>query len=131
MAVSPASVSAGQQHRTLAFTFTAAAGGTSGGSLSLTVPAGWSAPSVTNTAAGYVKSSAGSVTVTNRTITVSGITVSASHTVVITYGAKTFGGPGATAPPTAVGKQTWHAKAASTVAGTLTSLTTSPFVTVS
>ena len=41
------------------FTVTAAAGGMSGGTVTLVVPAGWSAPSVTGSAAGYTTASVG------------------------------------------------------------------------
>src|SRR5205823_10187275 len=61
LAPSTSLVSAGTG-RTLTFTYTAA-GGTSGGSISLTAPGNWSAPSMTAGAPGYVTASTGTVSV--------------------------------------------------------------------
>jgi hypothetical protein len=116
--------------KTLTFTYSVAAGGMSNGTLTLVVPSGWSVPSTTGSAPGYVTAGTGTVVVSNRTITVSGITRAGGTTVSITYGSKAAGGPGATAPPTAVGAQTWQARQRSTGAGTLTNLATSPSITV-
>ena len=52
-------VSASQTGRTITFTYTAATGGINNGSVTLVVPAGWSAPSTTGANAGYSTSSAG------------------------------------------------------------------------
>src|SRR5207253_5481377 len=56
-----ANVGYGSSGNTLVFTYTAAAGGISSGAVTLTAPAGWSAPSTTASAAGYTTSSARSV----------------------------------------------------------------------
>lgn len=114
-------VSASQAGTTTTFTYTAAPGGTVGGTLKVAVPSGWSAPSTSPTNAGYTTSSAGSLTVSNRTIFVSGVTLSAGAQLTITYGARTGGGPGATAPAV-VGTQTWPTAERSTTSGTLTAL---------
>jgi hypothetical protein len=131
-AIAPAAadaVSAGATGRTVSFDYTAAAGGLSGGSVSLAVPTGWSTPSTTSTAAGYVTSSAGSVSVSGQTATVSSLSLGAGETVRVSYGVRTQGGPGATAP-SATGAQTWAAREASTTQGTLTSLASSPQISV-
>jgi subtilase family serine protease len=109
---------------TIAFTYTPAAGGMSGGAVTLAVPTGWSAPSTTGSAAGYttVTTKAGTLSVSGQTITVSGLTRGSTQPFTITYGSRAAGGPGATAPPTAVGSQTWLAKEKSTSGGTLTNL---------
>ena len=52
-------MSASQTGRTITFTYTAATGGINNGSVTLVVPAGWSAPSTTGANAGYSTSSAG------------------------------------------------------------------------
>src|SRR5439155_1107772 len=62
-------VSASQTGRTITFTYTAAAGGISNGTVTVAVPAGWSAPSTTGANAGYTTASAGTVSVSGQTIT--------------------------------------------------------------
>jgi hypothetical protein len=128
--LSPASavISAGTG-KTMAFTYTAAGGGTSGGSLTLEVPNGWSTPSTTPTAAGFVTASSGTVSVASRIIKVSALNLNGGDTVTLTYGDKSQGGPGAAAIPSA-GPQTWSAKEASTSGGTLTALASSPKIRV-
>src|SRR5207244_9663832 len=98
-------VSASQTGRTLTFTYTAATGGLSNGSLTLVVPAGWSAPSTTAANAGYTTASTGTVSVSSQTITVSSVTLAGGATMTITYGHTAGGGPGATATST-TGAQT-------------------------
>src|SRR6266508_2750826 len=82
-------VSAGQTGRTITFTYTAGTGGTSSGSVTLAVPAGWSAPSTTGSNAGYTTASSGTVSVAGQTITVSSLTLGAGSTFTITYAATT------------------------------------------
>jgi hypothetical protein len=100
------------------------------GTITLAVPAGWSGPSRTATAPGYVTASAGTVTVASRTIAVSAVTKTGGQTLKVTYGARTGGGPGAVAPST-TGTQVWAAKQRSTATGVLSSLATSPSLGVS
>src|SRR5205807_3802608 len=69
------SVSASQTGRTVTFTYTAATGGVSNGSVTLAVPSGWSAPSTTGSNAGYTTASSGTVTVSGQTITISSLTI--------------------------------------------------------
>jgi hypothetical protein len=122
--------------QTIVFTYTATAALQNGALVTLTVPAGWSAPSATLTDAGYsVVSVDGAAAVTidipvSRTITVTvagGLAV--GHTIVITYGSTTGGGPGAVAP-SAVGATTWVTQENSWGGGTLTNLASSPSINV-
>src|SRR6266542_2657425 len=123
------SVSSASTGNTITFTYTAATGGLASGSVTLAVPAGWSAPSTTGTAAGYTTASSGTVSVSGQTITVSSLTLAGGATVTVTYGSTAGGGPGATAPVPA-GAQTWQAQEKSSAGGTLTNLAASPSITV-
>ncbi len=129
MTVSPTTVKAASQGTTLTFTYTAASGGTSGGEVETVVPAGWSAPSTTHSAAGYVASTCGTVHVSGSTVAVSGLTLAAGRSCKITYGSKAGHGPGATAPSTA-GTDTFKTSEASTSPGSLLALKVSPAVKV-
>ena len=100
-------VAASSTGNTVSFTYTATTGGMRNGSVTLTVPAGWSAPSLTTTAAGYTTSSTGTVGVAGQVISVSGVTLVSGGTLTITYGNTGSGGPGATATGT-TGAQTWQ-----------------------
>ena len=122
-------VSASQTGRTITFTYTAATGGINNGSVTLVVPAGWSAPSTTGANAGYTTASSGTVSVASQTITVSSLTIAGGSTFTITYGSTASGGPGATAT-SSTGAQTWQAQEKSTSAGSLANLGASPSITV-
>ena len=129
MVASPVAVSASQTGMTLSFTYTADTGGMSGGTINVTVPAGWSAPSTNSAVAGYSTSDAGTLTVAGRTITVSALTLAGGATATITYGDRSGTGPGATVTA-ATGAATWTAQERSTAAGVLTNLASSPSITV-
>ena len=129
MTVSPTAVRSGSAGNTLAFVYTAAPGGISNGAVSLSVPSGWPAPSTAGSDPGFTKTSAGVLSVAGQTLTISGLTRSESQPVTITYGAKSSGGPGASAP-TAGGPQSWQAQSRASVAGTLQPLASSPAVAV-
>ena len=122
----PSTVGFGSAGNTQTFTYTAAAGGTSAGAVTVAVPAGWSAPSTAPGTAGYTVSSTGAVSVAGQTITVSPVTLAAGATMTITYGS---GAPGATAATTA-GAAAWQARSKATVGGALTNLSASPSTTV-
>jgi hypothetical protein len=124
------SVAHGSTGNTIVFTYTVAAGGIKDGTLTLAVPSGWSGPATAPNAAGYTTSNAGAVSVSSRTVVVSSLTRAAGQTVKVTYGSKAGGGPGANAPPTSTGAQTWQAKERSIPGGTLTALNPSPVVSV-
>ena len=129
LAASIANVSALQTGRTITFTYTAAAGDMVNGAVTVTAPAGWSAPSTTPAAAGYATASTGAVSAAGQTITVSGVTLTGGSTMTIVYGATGGGGPGATAGST-TGAQTWQGQEQSTLAGVLANLAASPSITV-
>ncbi|MDB4895290.1 MAG: putative cell wall binding repeat 2-containing protein [Firmicutes bacterium] len=117
----------------LTFTYTAPAGGLWLGELAVTVPAGWTPPSVTESAIlccatlpipdpGSVTASAGTVSVSGQTITVAGVTLDRGQTVMITYSNVTVGG--------IRGSFRFAAQQKSTRFGTLKPLAASPSVTV-
>ena len=126
LGATPTTVGYGSAGNTQTFTYTAAAGGTSNGSVTLVVPAGWNAPSITSGNPGYTVSSTGTVGVAGQTITVSSVTLAGGATMTITYGS---GAPGATAPSSA-GAQTWQSQSKATAGGVLTNLGSSPSITV-
>lgn len=125
----PQSASAGARGQTLSFTYTLGYGGMVKGALRLTVPDGWSPPSTDPAAPGYARASKGRLTVSGRTIVVGGLSGSGGQTIVITYGAKSGGGPGATAP-VATGAHAWSVLQKGSVGGTFKSLGTTPKVTI-
>jgi hypothetical protein len=126
-------VPVGSNNDVITLTYTAAAGGMNNGTVTVLVPAGWSAPTTSNTL-GCTTASSGTVTASSQTITVSGLTLAGGATVVITYGAVSGGSctsnDGATAPSTG-GALTFTMQQASTATGTLTALASSPVVTAS
>ena len=75
--VLPANAGNGSTGNTLTFTYTAAAGGIVNGAVTVTAPAGWSAPSTTPGTPGYATASTGTVSAAGQTITVSGVTLTA------------------------------------------------------
>jgi len=112
-------VSAAQTGRTLKFTYQAASGGMSGGTVTLVVPSGWTAPQTTHASgAGYVTTSAGTVAANGHTITVSGLSLATGQVVHFTYA-------NATASST-VGPETWVAKERSVATGVPSALASSP-----
>ncbi len=121
------SATASSTGNTILFTYTAATGGISNGAVTVDVPAGWSAPSTTASANGYTTASTGAVSISSRTITVSGLTLAGGATATVTYGGTSGGGSGATAP-SSVGTQTWQAQERSTGGGSVTNLASSPSI---
>jgi hypothetical protein len=98
--VSPGTMTAASTS-TLIFTYTPASGcEVVGGAVSLTVPPGWTPPSATPGAAGYVTTSPGSPApaVSGSAITVTGITLAAGQAFTITYSNATA--PGSTTTST-------------------------------
>jgi hypothetical protein len=130
LTASRSSVEAGSTGNTITFTYAAPPdAGLDGGSVSVTVPDGWSAPSSSGGDAGYTTAADGSLSVSGRTITVSGVTLDPNGTLTIVYGDRGGDGPGATAPAGA-GKQVWQAQEASTADGAMTDLAFSPTIAV-
>jgi hypothetical protein len=125
LTVSPTSVPVGSSGDTFVFTYTAAAGGLSSGELELTVPTGWSTPSVTPSAAGYVTSTCGVVSVGSSLIAVSHVTLASGASCTITYGSQAGGGPGVFAPSIA-NTYPFTTLEVSTISGILTGLASSP-----
>jgi hypothetical protein len=130
MAVAPSTATAGSTGNTLTFTYEAAPGGLHGGELAMDVPAGWSPPSTTGSDPGFATTdcAGGTVSVAAGTIHVTGINLAGAATCKIVYGAKTSGGPGATAPSATA--STFAAKEMSTASGVLSALSSSPTVSV-
>jgi hypothetical protein len=127
LTVAPSKLTTGQRHIVLAFTYVVATGGVEGGELTIAVPAGWTAPSTKATTAGLVHSTVGKVSVVGRTIEVSGLTLAAGKTVVISFGLASAGGLTA---PTHAGSYSFAATERSLALATLTRLAKSPAVNV-
>ncbi|MGH9006225.1 MAG: cell wall-binding repeat-containing protein [Acidimicrobiales bacterium] len=125
MSVSPSSVAVGSSGDTFVFTYTTAPGGLNSGELKLTVPPGWSPPSVSLSAPGDVTSTCGMVSVASSSIVVSGVTLASGSSCTITYGSQVGGGPGVFAP-SAPNTYPFSALEMSTASGTLTALASSP-----
>jgi hypothetical protein len=84
MKVVPSSVLA--SHRsTLTFTYTAPRGGLRSGTLTLTVPPGWTAPNLHRRTPGYTTASTGSVAVAGRKITITGVDLAPGGMLIIRY----------------------------------------------
>ena len=129
LGAAPTSFVAGSTGNTVTLTYTAAAGGMSSGAVRVTLPAGWTAPSTTSTAAGYTTASTGTVGVAGQVITVTGVTLAGGGTLTILYGSGAGGGPGATAP-TGVGVATWQGEQRSSAGGAFANLGSSPSITI-
>jgi len=125
-------VGASSTGNTIVFTYTAT-GFIGGGSVTLVVPSGWSAPSTTGANNGYTTAtstgSIGTLSVASQTITIPSVTLQNGQTITITYGNTGSGGLGATAT-SSPGAQTWQAQEKSTSGGTLTNLGASPSINV-
>ncbi len=123
MAVSPTDVIQSSTGNELTFTFTAPPGGLSNGEITLTVPSGWSAPSTTESAAGFFEDEDCAETadqLSGRTIEMEGVYLDGGDTCQLIYGDK-FEGPGATAP-SSEGATTFTTQEQSYSTGTLTNL---------
>jgi len=127
--VSPTAVGVASTGNTLVFTYTAATGGVASGSLTVTVPSGWSVPSTSGLAPGYTTSTCGTVSVVGSTIQVTGVSLASGGVCTITYGSTAAGGPGATAP-TSSQISTFGAAQASVPSAVPVSLASSPQVSV-
>src|SRR5208282_2135599 len=96
--------------------YTAGKGGTSRGQMRVAVPSGWSAASQKASAAGYVTSTCGKVSVSVSNVNVTGVTLAAGKSCTVTYGSRAGKGPGAIAP-TVTGTDTFTTSEASTSSG--------------
>ncbi len=132
-------VTAGSTTNTLAFTYTAAAGGLSGGSVVIAIPAAWGDPqTASNTSPNYTTAAGGTGFNTiswssgTRKLTISGVTLIAAASLTVTYG-NTTGGANPTAAAVAAttsGVSTFTTQENSTGAAPLVALAASPNVTV-
>jgi hypothetical protein len=128
MVVSPTQAVVSSSGNTLTFTYTAA-GTVANGEVTVDVPAGWSSPTTTASAAGATTSTCGTVGISGSTIQVTGVNLSINGTCTVTYGNQASG-PGATAPASG-GSTTFTTQEESSSGGTLTTLGTgSPSVIV-
>ena len=102
LTVTPSTAVAGSTGHTLTFTYTAA-GTIPNLYLNIQLPAGWSPPSLTPTAPGYITAFKGEyLSVSGNSMAVllgpSGLSLSSGQSVVLVYGSTIGGGTGATAP---------------------------------
>jgi trimeric autotransporter adhesin len=129
MKPSPSFVRAGSNGNTVTFTYTAAAGGLSGGAVTVQLPSGWSSASETGSDPGYTTASTGSLSASGGSISVTGVSLAAGQKLTIVYGSKTSFGPGATAPSSGSAAP-WFTQERSSPAGTLVNVSPQPVVTV-
>ena len=122
MVVNPTTVTGGTTGNNFTFTFAAPAGSyTAGSQATITVPPGWTAPTTANTALAASTCTALSRTVSGSTITVN-MTCASGQTFSLTYN-------GITAPG-AAGPYTFTTQTKQGASGTLTTIASSPVVTV-
>ena len=125
-------VASASADNTIAFTYTAPPHPLTDAVVTVTVAPGWTAPVTTN-AVGCTVATAGAVTTSGQTITVSDLTLPANGQTVITYGATSSGacaaGDAATASSTP-GAPVWQARVQPRAGAELTSLTSSPSIDV-
>ena len=114
-------VAPGSKGNTVVFFFEAAPGGLQDGTVTLTVPTGWSAPSTSSHDAGYVISTGGSISTSGQTITLTHVYLESGETLSVVYGSRSGGGPGASAGKSS-GPVLWQTAEASTPSGKLKSL---------
>ncbi len=127
LTASPSSVLQNSSGNVITLTYTAAAAMTQG-KLQFSIPAGWSAPSLTGVAAGFITASTGTLSVSGRVVTITGVTLASGDSVTIVFGNRLVGaGPGATSPAI-VGSTTWWMSQAATSAGILTQLQSAPVI---
>ena len=130
LTVYPASATASDPMTALAFTYTANL--VQDGTLTITVPPGWTPPVTTN-AIGCTVATQGTVTTSGQTIVISDLSLAGNTSAVIIYGATAGSncslGDAATAGSTS-GTNIFTAEEMSTAGGTLTTIAVSPTVTV-
>jgi polysaccharide biosynthesis protein PslG len=129
LTATPATVLGGSSGNTLTLRYSAAMR-IQKAAVKISVPDGWSAPSKSGVAPGYVTASAGAVSITDRTILVSGFNFGQKGgTITVTFGSKAGGGPGAASPALSV-SQLWQGSARSPQTGSMIQIP-SPTVVVS
>jgi hypothetical protein len=133
MAASIDRITASSTGTTITFTYTAPPSGLRDGTVSLDVPAGWTAPIIKD-GAGCTTTTAGSLSTSGQTITVSALTLPAHGRLAIVYGSVSAGSCSAldgAAAPSAPGNPIWQVKVALRNGAPSTDLTASPYVRVS
>ncbi len=121
LTVSPGTVTTSGRTK-LTFTYTAPPGGLPSGTVALTVPCRWTAPTWKPDAPGYTTSSAGTVSIAGRRITVTGAALAAGGTLTISY-------HNATAPRSP-GQTEFRAFESPSATARLSALAQSPVITV-
>ncbi|MEN3272468.1 MAG: hypothetical protein V7636_1229, partial [Actinomycetota bacterium] len=113
LTVTPANVSASSTSNTMSITFHSPSGGITNGAVDFIVPASWSAPTVA-AGAGHVTVSTGTIgTIVGQLVPVTGLTLTAGQTAVLTYTATI---------PATTGTATFTGNEKSTSGGVLTAL---------
>ncbi len=122
--VAPTQVPASSSGNQLVFTYTAAAGGMDGGTVTVAVPPGWTPPTATAGQPGSVTASGGTgadtVSATGQVIAVAGVTLAAGATLQIVYGSG--GGASGVTAPALQGSSAFTATSASSPTGTPSAL---------
>ncbi|HEY3923944.1 MAG TPA: cell wall-binding repeat-containing protein [Acidothermaceae bacterium] len=129
LTVSPSTI-APSTLTTLTFTYSPATNTSlAAGTVAITVPVGgttgWTQPNTTPSTAGYVTVSTGSVSVSGSTIRVDSVTIPVGGSLTVTYGS---GSGGAVTSPSATTTTSFAAQERNTSSGTLSALTPSPSV---
>jgi alpha-tubulin suppressor-like RCC1 family protein len=117
VSASPAVLASRTKLLGISFTYTAAAGGTHEGTLAITVPAGWTPPSINPGEPGFTSASAGRLSVDGRTIRVDGLSLATGRSLVVQYGHGAGG-----IRPTASGATSWVVREQSSPGGALSPL---------
>jgi len=137
MTVSPTSVVAGSTTNTLTFTYKASGGALNDGTIDVTVPIGWTPPSLPiinarGPYAGYTTSTCGYVSIGDGGdgIDVTGVTLADNATCTITYGDPSGGSGTTVTAPSSATTSTFTTSTASMSTGTLADIATQPKVNV-
>jgi YVTN family beta-propeller protein len=122
LAVTPNTATAGETVESLVFTYAPSEGGMSDGEVTIEIP-GWTTPSTVPGSPGYVTANLGVVSISDHTVTVTGVSFQEGNSLRVTY---------SNASALIAGKYTFTAKAKTTEGGTLTELALSslPSITV-
>jgi Hypothetical glycosyl hydrolase family 15/Fibronectin type III domain len=126
--ITPTNVAHASRNNTFTLTYTApATGALWDGTLRITVPTGWTTPSISTTAPGHTTTTAGTVSTSKQVITITKLRLAPGDALTIAYGDTTNGTTGITVP-SKITTYTFATKEASTASGTLTPISKSPTV---
>jgi len=129
MTVLPGTLAAAASGASLTFTYVAPTGGLQGGEVDITVPSGFTPPSLTPSAPGYVSANSGQVAVQGMVVKVTNLTLPAGGALSIDYGDTSQGGSGASAP-TAAGAYTFSTQEMTVAGGSPAPIAKQPSVTI-